>query len=231
MAEITVVTFNIRHGQGMNGKVDLAKTAQVLARCQADIICLQEVDRGRMRSGFQDQAARLADTLQYQHVFGPVPNDRSQSYGNAILFRHKMLQQNNYPLPAEVPERAMLSIELEIGAQNLVLFNTHLGLNRRLRSEQIEQFIIPLMDRIGLPAILCGDFNESPEDEGAARLLQCWQDSFVANRTPICCSYPADHPRQRLDYILCNQFCQVREYAIVESLASDHRPVLARIAF
>ncbi len=230
MTVITVMTFNIRHGRGMNGKVNLAKTGQVLDKYQADIICLQEVDRGRVRSGFRDQAAWLADTLQYQHVFGPVPNDRHQSYGNAILFRHKMLKQINYILPAELPERALLAIELEIAGQKLVMLNTHLGLNRRLRREQVEKFMIPLMSTISLPAILCGDFNEGPEEEGVAGLLSCWQDSFLANRAPFCFSYPADQPRQRLDYILCNHFCQVREYENLPSQASDHWPVVARIA-
>ena len=42
---VRLVTFNIHHGVGDDGRHDLPRLAQVLAAADADVICLQEVDR------------------------------------------------------------------------------------------------------------------------------------------------------------------------------------------
>ncbi|MGH3356366.1 MAG: endonuclease/exonuclease/phosphatase family protein, partial [Nocardioidaceae bacterium] len=55
---IRVGTFNIRHGVGTAGVLDLEHTAGVIADLDVDVIGLQEVDRyWSERSAFTDQAA------------------------------------------------------------------------------------------------------------------------------------------------------------------------------
>ena len=59
-----IATFNIRHGLGRDGRVDLARTARTIAALRADAIGLQEVDVAYgPRSGHEDQASRLAELL------------------------------------------------------------------------------------------------------------------------------------------------------------------------
>ena len=57
------MTYNIRHGRGVDDKVDLGRIADVLAEAEPDVITLQEVDAGRLRSGAVDQADVLATRL------------------------------------------------------------------------------------------------------------------------------------------------------------------------
>ena len=61
---VTVMSFNIHHGQGTDGVVDLKRTARVIRASGADIAGLQEVDRNfAERSNWTDQAAELARLL------------------------------------------------------------------------------------------------------------------------------------------------------------------------
>src|SRR6476646_7561434 len=70
---VRLVTFNIHHGVGDDGRHDLARLAQVLASADADVICLQEVDRHYdARSENVDQGLLLARALDMQLAWGPA---------------------------------------------------------------------------------------------------------------------------------------------------------------
>ena len=63
-------SYNIQYSKGKDGRFDLARIAAAVAG--ADVIALQEVERGWKRSGMQDQPAELARLLPgYHWVYGP----------------------------------------------------------------------------------------------------------------------------------------------------------------
>ncbi len=229
MPIIKVASYNIKYGQGMDGKLDLCKIAEVLANLDADFICLQEVDRYRPRSHFDNQARNLAKMLNMDYEFGAAINYRIGSFGNAILYRYPVLKVINHQLPAVKPERAMLEMHFDVQGNLLRIFNTHMELNRKLRLKQIHNFIVPMIDSNISSAILCGDLNEKPDDPGVKYLLDYLQDSFVVNSGSETATFRADNPLERMDYILLNQYCKAVDYKIIASLASDHLPVFAQI--
>ena len=49
-----VMTYNIHHGEGLDGKVDLLRIAELIKREGADIVALQEVDKGVERTARRD---------------------------------------------------------------------------------------------------------------------------------------------------------------------------------
>jgi endonuclease/exonuclease/phosphatase family metal-dependent hydrolase len=55
-----VMTYNIHHGEGPDGKVDLGRIASAIKAEKADIVALQEVDRGTLRTRQRDLTAELA---------------------------------------------------------------------------------------------------------------------------------------------------------------------------
>ena len=59
-AVFRVMTYNIHHGEGLDGKVDLQRIAELIKREQADIVALQEVDKGVQRTARRDLPAELA---------------------------------------------------------------------------------------------------------------------------------------------------------------------------
>ncbi|WP_165492247.1 endonuclease/exonuclease/phosphatase family protein [Egibacter rhizosphaerae] len=69
-----LVTYNLLHGLRLDGggRVDLEAAAQVIAGFDADVVALQEVDRGLSRSDGIDQVAWLADRLVVDGLFAPA---------------------------------------------------------------------------------------------------------------------------------------------------------------
>src|SRR5690606_4886616 len=106
-----VVSYNIRHGRGTDGRLDLEGTAAALERLDADVIALQEVYERVERSGGQDQAARLGALLGMNHAFGSFMDYQGGRYGMAILthceirrFEPLRLTEGNEPRIALVAE-------------------------------------------------------------------------------------------------------------------------------
>ena len=86
---LTVVTYNIKHGRGMDNVVDLKRTTAVLALLDADIIGLQEVDRLVDRSEDVDQPEFLGNQLDLESAFGAFMDYQGGEYGMAILSRFR----------------------------------------------------------------------------------------------------------------------------------------------
>src|SRR5438270_1349612 len=68
--ELTVMTYNIHHGAGMDGKVDLPRIAEVIKRSGADLVALQEVDRITLRTSRIDQCKELGRLTGMHAYFG-----------------------------------------------------------------------------------------------------------------------------------------------------------------
>ncbi|MCY2995293.1 MAG: hypothetical protein NTY19_46640 [Planctomycetota bacterium] len=84
---IRVLTYNIQHGEGTDGKIDLARTAAVIKRLTPDLAALQEVDKATTRSRGVDQAAELGKLTGMHVAFGKAMDFAGGRYGEAILSR------------------------------------------------------------------------------------------------------------------------------------------------
>lgn len=106
-----VVSYNIQYSLGRDGVYDLGRTVEAVR--EADVICLQEVDRHWPRSAMADQAALIADLLPDRYwVFGPMldvdastidPDGRvhnvRRQYGQMVLSRFPIVSSRTFPLP------------------------------------------------------------------------------------------------------------------------------------
>src|SRR5262245_21425561 len=140
-----IVTYNIQWGMGRDGQVDLARIARTVA--EADIICLQEVERNWRRVDDADQVARFCELLPRHYcVFGAsvdlsderpatgtVMNRGRRQYGNLTLSRWPIASTRSFPL-SKRPVHGQIndaSILLEcIIAQpgkSFRVYNTHLN--------------------------------------------------------------------------------------------------------
>jgi endonuclease/exonuclease/phosphatase (EEP) superfamily protein YafD len=81
----------------------------------------------------------------------------------------------------------------------------------------------------GIPTLLAGDFNATPESRVMQRMLEPssgWEDTAGEWAAP---TIPAESPRSRIDYVLASPrgaWRTVESKVIPESAASDHRPLL-----
>ncbi len=100
--KLTVMNYNIHHGQGTDRVVSLERISEAIESAGADLIGLNEVDRHfSRRSGFRDQIAILAESLGMHYVFSPAISFMPRrsgapmcQYGNALLSRFPLGEKN-----------------------------------------------------------------------------------------------------------------------------------------
>jgi endonuclease/exonuclease/phosphatase family metal-dependent hydrolase len=105
------VTYNIQYGLGKDDRYDLARIAREVEN--ADVICLQEVERHWQRSGCVDAPAVLGSHLPEHHwVYGANLDmdasyrdpsgrlvNRRRQFGTMILSRSPIVSSRNHLLP------------------------------------------------------------------------------------------------------------------------------------
>jgi hypothetical protein len=80
---LRIMTYNVHSCKGMDGKLDTHRIARLIARAQPDVVALQELDAGRVRSHGMDQAQLIARHLRMADVLG-----RPLHVGSRLLSRH-----------------------------------------------------------------------------------------------------------------------------------------------
>ena len=96
---LRVLSYNIHHAQGVDGKLDLQRIANVILSVKPDFVALQEVDQNTSRTGGVDQAAELAKLTEMKSVFGANIDLQGGHYGNAVLTRLPIGSHQNVLLP------------------------------------------------------------------------------------------------------------------------------------
>jgi endonuclease/exonuclease/phosphatase family metal-dependent hydrolase len=225
---LRLMTYNIRHGRGADGKVDLGRIAAVIASWAPDVVALQEVDVGRARSGGEDQAEALARRLDMHEAhFAPcVTHGAQEFYGIATLSRLPIRGARHVLLPGDggrsEPRSALLT-RLSWGPGEIDLVNTHLSLRRSERAAQARALIDEFPGR---DLVVAGDLNCTPFS-GCYRRLR----ATLRGATRRGLTWPARLPLLQLDHVLFRGHLDVREAGVVTSgparRASDHLPVAA----
>jgi len=230
MKPLNVVSYNIRHGAGMDRRLDLARTATVLKRLNADLVALQEVDKNCTRSEKIDQAAELGNLLTMEHAFGAFMNFQGGEYGLAVLSRFPILKAIRHVLPRGAEPRCALEVQAQHPgmAEPVSFVCVHMDWTRdTLRLPQVQT----LLDKLAMrphPVILAGDFN-AKRDEPSMQAL-CASGWTVLPKQGAAQTYPADKPRTEIDYIVTRGLStNATSIVIAESIASDHRPLRAAL--
>ena len=96
---VRVLTYNIHHGEGTDGKIDLARTGEAIKRVTPDLVALQEVDKATARSRGVDQAAELGKLTGMHAAFGKAMDFARGQYGEAILSRYPLTEVQVHSLP------------------------------------------------------------------------------------------------------------------------------------
>ncbi len=229
---LEVVSYNIRHGRGVDDRVDLERTASVLRPQLPDIVALQEVDERVQRSGRVDQARELGRMLGMQHAFGAFMDYQGGRYGMATLSRHPIIASWSIELPAGSEPRVALATEIELpNRARIVAVNVHFDWldddNDRYRQAVA---LARVLDTLSLPYIVLGDFN----DQRNSRTLRIFQDMTVELRKPSDdrFTFSSTNPTKEIDHVFVGPERPWRIQGITvidEKVASDHRPVVATI--
>ncbi len=247
---IKVMSFNIAHGLGMDGIVNLEKTAEVIEDSCATIIALQEVDRYfSARSSFVDQVEWLSERLGMYAAYGAnmnfVPEDSerpNRQYGNVILSKHPIKYVENHLLSqvycqfGNNEQRGILETVIEVDGIYLSVFNTHLALKDEELAVSIDE-ILAIAGKSHFPRVIAGDFNASSSNIHMQKLNKHFRDTFLKMKRGDAYTYPSPYenketnevfwPATRIDYIFSDIDVDVLQVAVIETSVSDHLPIVA----
>ncbi len=242
MDTLRITTYNVHSCRGMDGKYSAERIARVIARTNPDVVALQEVDVGRVRSHGKDQAHLIAQYLEMEFHFHASIRIEEEHYGDAILSHLPMRLVKAGPLPRLVDrpnseERGALWVTITLNGKEIQIINTHLGLNRRERMAQVEALLGGEWlghEQCTDPVILCGDFNAMPSSRVYARLCERLRDAQNVTRgAQSLGTFPSRYPTLRLDHVFVSPGINVSCVKVPETglarIASDHLPLMTEI--
>ena len=230
---IRLASFNIRRGTDADDRVRLRELRKACEALDADIIGLQEVERGRWSSRFIDQSAYVARRRRYSHVFASArPGRWLQGYGNALLARGEIHDVDIRTLPrlTDRQQRVALLARVDLDGLSLSVAVTHLQHYpprvRHLPEEAPEQLasLLEWFDERPKPRALLGDLNLGP-----GRVQTALEDAgfTVATTGP---ASPASDPSRQVDYIAVDGLSIESSWVANATAVSDHRPIVAEVA-
>jgi endonuclease/exonuclease/phosphatase family metal-dependent hydrolase len=230
--ELRVMTFNIHHAEGVDGVLDVARIAALIRETQADVVGLQEVDRGAERTGRRDLLKEIADLAGMRFVFGKNIDLQGGDYGNALLTTRPIVSEGNKLLPTTNggEQRGVLQVVLDVAGTQVLVLTTHLD-HRREDPQRVASAdaITATIKAWGEgPVVVMGDFNDVPGSPTYTKLAGLLTDVWAAVGQGGGFTIPVEAPTRRIDWILVRGLEPVGA-DVVTTKASDHLPVVASI--
>ncbi len=231
---LRVMSYNIHHGEGLDGKLDLARIAKVIVDAKADLVALQEVDRGVARTQGRDLPAELARLTGLTVRFDRNIAHQGGDYGNAVLTRFPIKSAKNTPLPmiGQGEQRGVQQLVLDVHGREILFLNTHLDSRRdpaeRTRSAAELHQIVAAAGK--MPVIACGDFNATPDSAAIGRMREGLADAWTLVGQGSGFTVPVKKPTRRIDYLwVTSATITPVQMTIPYSEASDHLPLVAEL--
>src|SRR4051794_20131359 len=242
---LRVMSYNIQAGAGADHVFDLERQARTIEAEHPDIVGLEEVDvHWATRSDYVDEATWLARRLRMRVFFAPIydlPPDRpgapDREFGVAVLSRFPILRAANLPItrlstqvPDPVPAPAPGFPEVLVNARGtrIWVYATHLDYrgDPSVRTAQVTDMRALMARRHGRKLLL-GDFNAEPDATELAPLWTRLSDALTEAGRRTTPTWPADAPVKRIDYVTFSPGVRAVDATVPDTLASDHRPVVA----
>lgn len=240
---LRVMTYNVHGCRGMDGRVSAERIARIIEQYQPDLVALQELDFGRVRSQHHDQPNLIAGALGMNVQFCPTVVDKNEQYGHALLSHWPMevLRTaifNGHAHRRHIEPRGALWVRLEINGLTLNLMNTHFGLGRKERLAQATELLGG--EWVGKihshePLVLCGDFNVTPSARPYQLIVRRLFDVQGANGFRPRNTFSTFHPFARIDHIFVSRHLAVEKILVPRNdrtrVASDHLPLIADLIY
>lgn len=196
----------------------LEQIAQLIGRY--DVVALQEVDGGSLRSGYTHQLAHLAERAGFPWWFQQVNRDLGHlgQFSNGLLSRQSPMAVEAHALPG-LKGRGIIVSRFGVGEHSLMVLNVHLALSMKARLHQFAYIHKVIADTTHV--VLMGDLNCTHEELRRSpigdRQWQ-WLDEELH-------TYPSWKPQRQIDHILVSDQLKVHSIEVLEDRLSDHRPL------
>jgi endonuclease/exonuclease/phosphatase family metal-dependent hydrolase len=223
------MTYNIRLGI----QLGVEAIAQIIRDQNPDIVALQEVGNQWRMGPDGDTAAGICEMIGFGHhcYVTTICEDQDHRYGHTLLSRWPIEQRDIVGFSQHIDEpRSALIADITTDEGPIRVISTHLSHRDRERVRHGKE----LVELVGKhtseqrPTLLMGDLNEE-DDADWVRTLKEGMDSAgdrVDGKT-----YPNPKPSVLIDYVMVHGGRVQAAQILDERQASDHRPVVADIAF
>lgn len=191
-----------------------------------DVVGLQELDSGSIRSGFVNHAEFLANKAGFPHWYDKTNRNwgKVARHSMGVLSRYASTGIQKHNLPSRVPGRGALVVQFGSQHNPLTLVLVHLSLSRKARRQQIE-YVSELVSEYN-HVILMGDLNCGAHSEEIGMLLE--RTKLTMPYSDLM-TYPSWNPRIHLDHILISEGIRINEVKVLEYPLSDHLPIAMEI--
>lgn len=246
---ITVMTYNIHYGIGVDFAYNLDRIADLARDQGADIIGLCEVEQKTQRGFYDDQAKLIADRLGFHYAYGPIFARSAGFFCNALVSRFPIISHQTHPLPNpnNAQHRAALEAQVDVDGTIVTVFVTHLEVADSGSRVAQARALAGMASRAPAPRIIMGDFNATPTHAlETALMLREHNDTCPLHRVLVDSAWLAGQGRferdylrggytvgvfdrnSRIDYIFASHdigvVSDVGAARVPHSLASDHLP-------
>lgn len=194
-----------------------------------DVVALQEVDAGSLRSGFTNQVAWLARRagMPFWYAQRNRRLGRIAQHGNGLLAMREPRDLLDHPLPSTmIPGRGAIVAHFDVeDGRPLTLLCAHLSLGPRSRDRQLGWLAEQAAEAERV--ILMGDLNCSLVDLlERSPLRDAGLHGAVDGGQP---TYPSWRPRLDLDHVLVSQDVRVTSLRPILCQFSDHLPLAVEV--
>lgn len=189
-----------------------------------DLVALQEVDGGSLRSDYVNQVEHLAQLGNFPYWYQQLNRNLGPlaQHSNGLLSRLQPQQLEDHPLPGP-PGRGAILLRFGEGPEALAVVMMHLALGARTRTRQLA-YIRELIHGYR-HCVLMGDMNTHATE--LLELSPLRDLGLVAPQT--CATYPSWQPQRCIDHILLSPQLTLERMAVLDTPISDHLPVAVDI--
>ncbi|MGD9889545.1 MAG: endonuclease/exonuclease/phosphatase family protein [Halothiobacillaceae bacterium] len=191
-----------------------------------DIVGLQEVDAGSLRSQYINQTEYLATRAGLPFWKHQTNRDWGHlaKHSLGLLARYTPYAIEHHSLPGIVPGRGVMLAYFGHDKARLAVAVMHLALGRGARFKQMA-FVAELLHNEA-NAVLMGDFNCLPHSPELTMLQQRSGLLLPEKELP---TFPSWRPNRMIDYILLSPSLRLHNAEVLRLPHSDHLPLAVEI--
>ena len=190
-----------------------------------DLVGLQEVDSGSLRSGFLDQTEYLAHQARFPFWYTQVNRNLGKiaQHSNGMLSRIRPHSVDEHKLPG-LRGRGAILVEMKTNTEPLMICIMHLALGTRARTRQLT-YVSELVSEYS-QLVVMGDFNCGVKSRERQELVHSTHLKVPLENMK---TFPSWRPNRKYDHILVSDSLRLKKTRVLEHTHSDHLPICVDI--